>query len=48
MIELYGKEAVEELKLKSRIGGGYDSYQLKEKIIEYREKVKQLKIEKGL
>jgi hypothetical protein len=48
MIELYGKEAVEELKLKSRIGGGYDSYQLKEKITEYREKVKQLKIEKGL
>jgi len=48
LIELYGKEAVEELKLKSRIGGGYDSYQLKEKILEYREKIKQLKIEKGL
>jgi hypothetical protein len=48
LIELYGKEAVEELKLKSRIGGGYDGCQLKEKIIEYREKVKQLKIEKGL
>lgn len=48
MIEMYGKEAVEELKLKARIGGGYNSFELRQKIIEYREKVKQLKIQKGL
>jgi len=48
MIELYGKEVVEEIKQKSRIGGGYNSYQLREKIIEYREKIKQLRKEKNL
>jgi len=48
LIELYGKEVVEELKLKSRTGTGYNGSELKEKILEYREKVKQIKIEKGL
>jgi ribosomal protein L29 len=48
MIELYGKEVVEELKQKSMTGISYNNNELKEKILEYREKVKQLKIEKGL
>jgi len=48
MIELYGKETVGELKLKSKIGGSYDAYSLQLLIDEYRQKVKQLKKEKGL
>jgi len=48
MIEMYGKEEVEKLKEKSRIGGSYSGYQLAEMITEYNEKVKALKLEKGL
>jgi len=39
MIELYGKEAVDELKQKSRIGGSYDAYGLQLLLEEYKEKV---------
>jgi len=48
MIELYGKDAVEELKQKARLGGGPDSFQMRQMIVEYRKKVKQLRKEKGL
>ena len=48
LVNEYGKEAVEQMELRSRLGGGYDAYQLREMISEYREKVKTLKKEKGL
>jgi len=48
MIDMYGKDVVDELKQKARIGGSFDGYQMRQMIIEYREKVKKLKNEKGL
>jgi len=48
LIENYGKETIEQMEYKAKIGGAYDAYQLREMIIEYRAKVKQLKKEKGL
>jgi hypothetical protein len=44
--EKYSYKAVEKLEHEALIGGSYDIYWLQEKIIEYREKVKILKIEK--
>jgi hypothetical protein len=46
LIEKYGEEKVKDLKLKAKLGGKYDTYLLQQLIIEYREKVKQLKLER--
>ena len=48
LISVYGKETVEQLELKARLGGSYDAYQLRQMIIEYRGRVKKLKIKKSL
>ena len=48
LIEVHGKEAIEQMEQKARLGGSYDAYQLREMIIEYREKVKRLRKEKCL
>lgn len=48
LMAIYGKEAIEHMEQKARLGGSYDAYQLRQMIIEYREKVKKLKIEKCL
>jgi len=48
LIEKYGEDEVKEIERLAYLGGNYDCYWLQIKIKEYREKVKQLKIEKGL
>lgn len=48
LIEMYGEEKVNELKQIARMGGRQDNNTLCEMIIEYRDKVKTLKREKGL
>lgn len=48
LIEMCGKNEVEKLEQTAQMGGGYDSFWLQEKINEYKEKVKQLKKDKGL
>jgi len=48
LVEKYGEEKVKEIEHIANLGGNYDCYWLRLKIKEYREKVKQLKIEKGL
>jgi hypothetical protein len=48
LINAYGKEEVESLEQTALLGGSYDAYQLQVMTDEYREKVKQLKKEKGL
>jgi hypothetical protein len=46
LCEKYGNKEVEKLEYEALLGGSYDIYWLQEKIIEYRSKVKILKIEK--
>ena len=48
LVNKYGKDAVEELEHRAMLGGSFDHLWLQQKIIEYREKVKLLKLEKGL
>ena len=48
LVEKYGENEIKELERIAEMGGGYDAYQLREMISEYREKVKTLKKEKGL
>ena len=48
LLEKYGKEEVEKLEQLAKLGGSDDAYSLQLKIDEYKEKVKQLKKEKGL
>jgi hypothetical protein len=48
LIEMYGKSKVEKLEQLAQMGGSYDSFWLQEKINYYKEKVKQLKKDKGL
>ena len=48
LIEIYGREEIEDLERLASIGGGYCAIQLAELIKEYRIKVKELKKEKGL
>ena len=48
LLEKYGKEEVEKLERLAKLGGSDDAYSLQFKIDEYKEKVKQLKKEKGL
>jgi len=48
LIQLYGEKDVAAMEEKAYRGGSYCSYQLRQMIIEYREKVKILKLEKGL
>ena len=48
LIEIHGKEKVENLEQLARVGGKVDEYWLREKIKEYRQKNKLLKKEKCL
>ena len=48
MIELYGVEEVESLKEKSRKGFPLTGFELRQMIIEYRQKIKLMKAEKDL
>ena len=48
LVRFYGKSVVEALEQKAMLGGGFDTYQLKQMIISYREEVKKIKLEKGL
>jgi hypothetical protein len=48
LIEIYGKEKVEELKLKARMGGRPTNDQLVGMIEGYRTQIRELKKEKGL
>jgi len=48
LAEKYGEDEVVEIERLANMGGNYDCYWLRIKIKEYREKVKRLKIEKGL
>jgi hypothetical protein len=48
LIEIYGKDEVERLEQTARMGSGYDSFWLQGQINFYKEKVKQLKKEKGV
>jgi hypothetical protein len=48
LVYKYGNEEVEKLENSAIMGGSLSAYQLEEKIIEYREKVKELLKEKGL
>jgi len=47
IVEIYGIEEIELLEHIADTGGKYDAWTLQRMIIEYREKVKQLKLEKG-
>jgi len=48
LVEKYGEDKVKEIEILANLGGNYDCFWLQTKIKEYREKVKQLKNEKGL
>ena len=48
LVQKYSEEEVENLEHIARLGGSYDRCWLQQKIIEYREKVRLLKREKGL
>ena len=48
LIEMYGLNEVENLKQKARIGGRPDNEMMRQMISEYKEKVKMIKIDKGL
>jgi hypothetical protein len=48
LVEMYGAVAVEGLENLARMGGSYDAYSLQILLDSYKQKVKQLKKEKGL
>jgi len=48
LIQMYGTLGVEGLENLARMGGSYDAYSLQILLDSYKEKVKQLKKEKGL
>ena len=48
LLEIYGEAEIEKLELIANLGGGYKAWDLQQMIIEYRQKVKSLKKEKGL
>jgi len=48
LVEIYGKEVVENLESESRLGSRLSNEEMREKIVYYRNRVKLLKEEKGL
>jgi hypothetical protein len=48
LIKMYGTVAVEGLETLARMGGSYDAYSLQILLDSYKQKVKLLKMEKGL
>ena len=48
LVEIYGEEEINKLEFTASLGGGYCVWSLQQMILEYREKVRFLKKEKGL
>ena len=48
LVEIYGEKEIKDMERKAELGGSFCAYQLREMIIEYREKVRMLKNEKCL
>jgi len=48
LVEIYGEDEIKKLEMIANLGGGYTAWDLQQMIVEYRKKVKALKLEKGL